>query len=66
VDFLTLLAKRTGMHGEAEAMARGRHARMLKTHSSEVIAGGLHQFLERFLAENDELHHAIARQFAFG
>ncbi|MDF0489058.1 alpha-E domain-containing protein [Sphingomonas sp. H39-1-10] len=66
VEILDLLARRTGLHGEADQMARDRHARMLKTHSKAVIAGGLHQYLERFLAENDELHFAIAGQFRFG
>jgi len=46
-------------------MARGRHARMMKTRSADVIVGGLHQYLESFLAENADLHFAIGRQFKF-
>ncbi|MES2043422.1 MAG: alpha-E domain-containing protein [Pseudomonadota bacterium] len=65
VDILGLLAKRTGLHGEADRMARMRQARMLKTRSGEVIAGGLHQYLRRFIDENAELHFAIGRQFKF-
>ncbi|MDO7844436.1 alpha-E domain-containing protein [Sphingomonas immobilis] len=66
VDILNLLAKRTGLHGEADRMARNRHARMVKTQSRQIIAGGLHQYLQDFLAENDELHFAISRQFKLG
>ncbi|MBW8842306.1 MAG: alpha-E domain-containing protein, partial [Sphingomonadales bacterium] len=65
VELLSLLAKRTGHHGEADRMARGRHARMMKTRSADVIVGGLHQYLETFLAENADLHFAIGRQFKF-
>lgn len=65
VDILALLAKRTGLHGEADRMARMRQARMVKTRSSEVITNGLHQYLKAFLAENDLLHAAIGRQFRF-
>lgn len=40
VDILNLLAKRTGLHGEADRMARARHARIARTRSGQVIAGG--------------------------
>lgn len=66
VEILNLLAKRTGLHGEADRMARMRQARMAKTRSGEVIASGLHQYLKAFNAENDLLHLAIGRQFKFG
>lgn len=65
VELLSLLAKRTGHHGEADRMARSRHARMMKTRSADVIIAGLHQYLEDFLEENAELHFAIGRQFKF-
>ena len=65
VDVLNLLAKRTGNHGEADRMARMRASRMAKTRSGEVIASGLHQFLQAFIAENALLHGAIGRQFKF-
>jgi len=66
VDILNLLAKRTGLHGEADRMARLRQTRLAKTRSGEVIASGLHQYLQAFIAENDLLHMAIGRQFKFG
>ncbi|MFL0416395.1 alpha-E domain-containing protein [Sphingomonas sp. 179-I 2A4 NHS] len=65
VEVLTLLAKRTGAHGEADRMARARHARIARTRTSEVIVSGLHQHLQALIAENDQLHTAIGRQFKF-
>ncbi|WEK02405.1 MAG: alpha-E domain-containing protein [Candidatus Sphingomonas phytovorans] len=66
LEILNLLAKRTGLHGEADRMARMRQQRLGKTRSGEVIANGLHQYLQAFNAENDLLHEAIGRQFKFG
>jgi uncharacterized alpha-E superfamily protein len=65
VDVLSLLAKRTGHHGEADRMARMRAARLAKTRSGEVISSGLHQYLQAFIHENGLLHAAIGRQFKF-
>ncbi len=65
VDVLNLLAKRTGQHGEADRMARLRATRLGKTRSGEVIASGLHQYLQAFIHENGLLHAAIGRQFKF-
>lgn len=65
VEILSLLAKRTGLQGEADRMARMRYARMQKTNSRQVIAGGLHQYLQAFNAENALISAAIARQFRF-
>ena len=50
----------------ADRMARMRQQRLGKTRSGEVIASGLHQYLQAFNAENDLLHEAIGRQFKFG
>ncbi len=66
VEVLALLARRTGQHGEADRMARTRATRMARTRSGEVIASGLHQFLQSFIHENALLHAAIGRQFKFG
>ena len=65
VEILGLIGKRTGLQGEADRMARMRHARMLKTTSREIIASGLHQHLQAFIDENAQLHSAIGRQFRF-
>ena len=65
VELLGLIGKRTGLQGEADRMARMRHARMLNTRSREVIRGGLHEHLRAFLTENSAMHDAIGRQFRF-
>ena len=51
VELLSQLAKRTGHHGEADRMARARHARVAKTRSADIIVSGLHQYLEAFIEE---------------
>jgi len=66
VDILGHLARQTGSHGEADRMARMRGARAGRTRSNEIIASGLHQYLQSFIAENAQLHGAIGRQFRFG
>jgi uncharacterized alpha-E superfamily protein len=65
VQLLNQLAKRTGMQGEADRMARARMAAIQKTRTAEVIAGGLHEYLGAFIRENALLDSAIARQFRF-
>lgn len=65
VEILSLLARRTGLQGEADRMARQRYSQMQKTGSPDVIARGLHQYLKAFNAENALLSAAIARQFRF-
>lgn len=66
VEVLGQLAKHTGRHGEADRMARLRASRVARTRSGEVIAAGLHQYLQAFIDENAQLHGAIGRQFTFG
>lgn len=65
VEILSLLARRTGLQGEADRMARQRYSTMQKTESRDVIARGLHQYLKAFNADNALLSAAIARQFRF-
>ncbi len=65
VEQLNALAKRTGLQGEADRMARARIARMQKTRAHEVIVRGLHEYLQAFIRENAQLDAAIARQFRF-
>ena len=62
---LNALGKQTGFQGEADRMARLRHARLGDTRIAEVVKGGLHEYLEDFLEENAALDRAIARQFRF-
>ena len=62
---LNALGKQTGFQGEADRMARLRHARLGETKIGNVTKRGLHQYLEEFLVENAELNAAISRQFRF-
>lgn len=65
VTLLSALAKRTGLQGEADRMARARLARIQKARTPDIIVGGLHEYLETFITENALLDGAIARQFRF-
>jgi uncharacterized alpha-E superfamily protein len=65
VGLLNQLARRTGLQGEADRMARARMARMQKTRTHEVILSGLHEYLTAFIRENAMLDAAVARQFRF-
>ena len=62
---LNALGKQTGFQGEADRMARLRHARLGETKIADVTKRGLHQYLDEFLAENAAINGAIARQFQF-
>ena len=65
VIHLNALGKQTGFQGEADRLARLRHARLGHTDIAEIVEGGLHEYLERFIDENAALSQAIARQFRF-
>lgn len=65
VGLLSALAKRTGLQGEADRMARARMSRLQKTRTTQIIVSGLHEYLGAFIAENAMLDAAIARQFRF-
>ncbi len=62
---LNQLGKQTGFQGEADRLARLRHARLGETRIDTVIASGLHEYVEDFLEENAALNRAISRQFRF-
>lgn len=65
VQHLNALGKQTGFQGEADRLARFRHARLGETEVEAIIEGGLHEYLEDFLTENAAIDRAIARQFRF-
>lgn len=65
LEVLNMLARRTGLHGEADRMARQCVSRLSQTRAGEVIAAGLHEYLTGFVARNAALHVAIGRQFRF-
>lgn len=65
VQHLNALGKQTGFQGEADRLARLRHARLGHTKVSTIVENGLHEYLESFIDENAALSKAIARQFRF-
>lgn len=65
VQHLAAIGNDTGSQGEADRLARARHAAFGKTKVDQVIASGLHEYLEDFLEANAALDGAIARQFRF-
>ena len=66
VDILNEFAARSGRQGPADRLARQRLARMEDLSIETVIQSGLHQWLNRHIAENAALDEAIAQQFRFG
>lgn len=65
VTLLNLIGKRTGLQGEADRMARLRLAALGRVTVAQIIIGGLHEYLQRFIAENARLDQAIGQQFRF-
>lgn len=65
VQHLAAIGKDTGTQGEADRLARARHTEFGKVTTDQIIATGLHQYLENFLEANAALDGAIARQFRF-
>jgi uncharacterized alpha-E superfamily protein len=65
VQHLAALGKETGSQGEADRMARARHAEFGSATIEHIVATGLHEYLEHYLESNAALDAAIARQFRF-
>ena len=55
----------SGRQGEADRLARRRLDRLDASNVDSLIKRGLHESLQKFVAENAELDAAIARQFRF-
>lgn len=62
---LNALGKETGFQGEADRIARLRHARFSDTNIDQIVAKGLHEYLDESIADTAELDRAISRQFRF-
>lgn len=65
VQHLAGIGKETGNQGEADRLARDRHAEFGSAKIEQIMATGLHEYLEDFLEANAALDGAIARQFRF-
>lgn len=65
VQHLNGIGKATGLQGEADRLSRARHATLGETKIRAIMAAGVHEYLEAFLVDNDQLHTAVAKQFRF-
>ncbi len=65
VMHLSALGKQTGFQGEADRLARLRHARLGEIRIDTIIKRGLHEFIEESIEENAALDRAISKQFRF-
>lgn len=65
VELLAECGARTGRQGEADRIARQRLTMLETAEIGDVFQHGLHEWLSRFIADNDELGRAIAAQFRF-
>jgi uncharacterized alpha-E superfamily protein len=62
---LNALGKETGFQGEADRLARLRHARLGDTGIEQIVRKGLHEYLDESIADTAALDRAISRQFRF-
>ncbi len=62
---LDLLASHTGKRGTAHRLAAAGHARLSQNNIDGIFTSGLHEFLTRFITENNKLGEAIAEQYLF-
>ncbi len=65
VELLAECGARTGRQGEADRIARQRLTMLETAEIGDVFQNGLHEWLSRFIADNDALGRAIAAQFRF-
>ena len=65
VELLAECGARTGRQGEADRIARQRLTMLETADIGDVFQHGLHEWLSRFIADNNELGRAIAAQFRF-
>jgi uncharacterized alpha-E superfamily protein len=62
---LDLLASVSGKRGPAHRLAAAGHARLSGSDIDTIFADGLHEFLTRFIIDNNKLGEAIAEQYLF-
>jgi uncharacterized alpha-E superfamily protein len=57
------ISRRYGRAGPSQRLARQVNARLQHGPVDEIFQGGLHEFLQDFLADNNRLSHAISDQY---
>ena len=62
---LDMLASVTGKRGPAHRLAASGHALLAGSNIDKIFADGLHEFLTRFILENNKLGEVIAEQYLF-
>ncbi len=62
---LDLLAMNSGQRGPAHRLAGATRDRLNSTNISTIFGGGLHEFVQGFLNDNNRLGAAVAEQFLF-
>lgn len=62
-EYLDQIAEAYGRQGPAQHTARAVLARLSNTEMDEIFQGGLHQFLEQFIEDNNRLGSAITAQY---
>ncbi len=62
---LDLLASVSGKRGPAHRLASAGHQRLTQGNIDSIFSSGLHQFLTKFIADNNKLGAAIADQYLF-
>ena len=62
---LDLLASVNGKRGPAHRLASAGHARLAAANIDTIFADGLHEFLTRFITDNNKLGDVIAEQYLF-
>jgi uncharacterized alpha-E superfamily protein len=65
VELLDYLGAGSGRRGPAHRQASKVQLDLRESHVEAVFASGLHEFLDRFIFDNNRLGVAIAEQFAF-
>ncbi len=65
VELLDQLGARSGRRGPAHRQASHTQLQLREGEIKRVFASGLHEFIEQFLIDNNQLGVAIAEQFAF-
>ena len=65
VGNLDLLAARSGQRGPAHRLAGATRTRLNGTNIETIFGGGLHEFVQGFLDDNNRLGAAVAEQYLF-
>ncbi|MGA7453605.1 MAG: alpha-E domain-containing protein [Rhodoplanes sp.] len=63
VRYCDSIATAYGRQGPAQRQARAIRARLQNSRMEEIFQNGLHEFIEEFIADNNQLGAAVTRQY---